>query len=76
MSEINGMDMDIGMRNVTTTISKAETRKDKKRKALLKKASSTAAKFRKDEEAAEKAGKKFDKIKEMRKRRKALLSKG
>ena len=66
---------DRGAKDVTITISKADNREDKKRKALLKKASNVAKKFRKEEEDALIAGKKFDKIKEMRKRRKALLSK-
>lgn len=62
-----------GVKDITVTISKAETRKSKQRKALLKKAANVAQKFRREEEEALKAGKKFDKIKEMRKRRKALL---
>ena len=56
-----------------TMVTKSVTRDQKKNKALLKKAANKAKKFRKDEEDAHIANKKFDRIAEMRKRRNKLL---
>ena len=54
-------------------VGKADNREKKKNRALLKKAANKAKKFRKDEEESVISGKKFDRIAEMRKRRKQLL---